>query len=68
MGALHALFVDESVALYHSIAYTDFGEYILWFCGVCLKLAADICHIHAQNLVVVRGVGSPELFYEKIVG
>lgn len=51
----------------HAITYTDFCEDIFGFCRIFLDLPADICHIDAQDLVIVFDLGSPQLTDNKIV-
>ena len=62
-AALSSSFVFE-----HSITHADLREDIFGRGGVFLDLAADICHVDTQDLVVGLGLGPPDLLDEVVVG
>ena len=47
----------KSVALPHAVAHAYLGEDVLGLAGRLLDLAADIGHVHPQDLVVGLGLG-----------
>ena len=50
-------FMLGSVAVSHAVADADLREDILRFDRVRLDLAADVRHVHAQELVVAADAG-----------
>lgn len=52
----------------HPIADADFGEDILGLCGILFDFAADVSHIHTQNLVVAVHVRPPDGTHNLVVG
>ena len=57
-----------SVALPHAVAHTDLGEDVLRLAGLILNLAADVRHVHAEDLVVGLGLRPPELADDEVIG
>ena len=62
------LCLPSSVALDHAVAHADFGKDILGFRRILLDLAADVGHVHPQDLVPAAVLRSPEFLHDIIIG
>ena len=58
----------RSVALPHAVAHAHLREDVLRVAGGRLDLAADVGHVHPQDLVVGLGLGAPQLADDEVVG
>ena len=56
-----------SLALDHAVAHADLGDDVLGIGRLALDLAADVAHVHAQDLRVARRIRPPDALDHEIV-
>ena len=60
--------LDLVLVFQHPVTDADLGKYIFRLGGILFDLAADVCHIYAQDLVVVVHIRSPDGIHDEAVG
>ena len=59
--------VRESI-FQHPVADAQLGEDIFGIGGILLELAADVGHVHPEDLIAGAAVGAPDVLQNEIIG